>query len=244
MTSSNFTRTMFNGLILLVLLALGSVTLHAQQGYLTPDQLPNSMTILPPPPDSGSAAFALDVELASNFFQLVSPARKLEAIQEANMDFSKNQPFKSIIGFEISQSTTPSLYTLILKSAIDANASTNAAKNHYKRIRPFEYLHEYSCTPLEEDLLRANSSYPSGHAALGWAYALILAEIFPEKASDILDVGLEFGTSRNICNVHWYSDVIAGRMMGSSTIAVLHGYPEWKGDMAKAKKEISMMSKR
>ncbi|MCK4794229.1 MAG: hypothetical protein KAV87_61445, partial [Desulfobacteraceae bacterium] len=33
-------------------------------GYLQPEALPNSLTLLPPPPASGSAAFALDEEVS------------------------------------------------------------------------------------------------------------------------------------------------------------------------------------
>ena len=32
----------------------------------------------------------------------------------------------------------------------------------------------------------------------------------------------KFGVSRYVCNVHWHSDVVAGRMMGSAAIARLH----------------------
>ncbi len=33
------------------------------------------------------------------------------------------------------------------------------------------------CTPEDEEKLRKDGSYPSGHTALGWAWALILTEI-------------------------------------------------------------------
>jgi len=63
------------------------------------------------------------------------------------------------------------------------------------------------CTPEDEEVLRKDGFYPSGHTALGWAWALILTEIAPDRADAILARGRAFGVSRNICNVHWHSDV-------------------------------------
>jgi acid phosphatase (class A) len=48
-----------------------------------------------------------------------------------------------------------------------------------------------------------DDSYPSGHTAIGLAWALILCELFPENANLILDRGRAFGESRVVCNVHW-----------------------------------------
>jgi acid phosphatase (class A) len=52
--------------------------------------------------------------------------------------------------------------------------------------------------------------------------ALILVEVFPEQTDDILQRGKQLGISRNVCNVHWNSDVVAGRMMGAAAVARLH----------------------
>ena len=64
-------------------------------------------------------------------------------------------------------------------------------------------------------------SYPSGHATQGWAYALILASLVPEKATPILARGRAYGESRIVCGVHWLSDVAAGRLTGTAVFAAL-----------------------
>jgi len=71
-------------------------------------------------------------------------------------------------------------------------------------------------------MLEKDGSYPSGHSAVGWAWALILSEISPAQTDAILARGRVFGESRNVCNVHWHSDVVQGRSMGASTVARLH----------------------
>ena len=111
------------------------------------------------------------------------------------------------------------MYIILRRTLADAGLSTYAAKDHYQRKRSFMVNNLPTCTPEEEAHLREDGSYPSGHTAIGWAWALILTEIFPEKTDEILERGKQFGISRMVCNVHWYSDVVAGRMMGAAAVA-------------------------
>ena len=68
-----------------------------------------------------------------------------------------------------------------------------------------------------------------------------LTELFPEQADVILERGKEFGISRMVCNVHWYSDVVGGRMMGAATVARLHAEEEFLTDLQAAKQEINKL---
>ena len=106
------------------------------------------------------------------------------------------------------------------------------------RMRPFMFYNSPSCQPDEEVNLRKNGSYPSGHTAIGWSTALVLAEIRPERANEILKRGYEFGQSRVICRAHWQSDVNAGRVVGSAQYARLHSNAQFLDEMTKAKAEI------
>jgi len=98
---------------------------------------------------------------------------------------------------------------------------------------------EPTCTPDEEKFLVKNGSYPSGHAALGWAWALVLSEIAPEQANAILARGRAFGESRNVCNVHWRSDVEASRFIATGVVAVLHSDPAFRADLEAAKTDLA-----
>ncbi len=40
--------------------------------------------------------------------------------------------------------------------------------------------------PEDEEDLRNDGSYPSGHTAVGWTWALILAELVPDKTDAIV----------------------------------------------------------
>jgi hypothetical protein len=127
------------------------------------------------------------------------------------------------------------------RSFSDICSSTYAAKNHYKRARPFQYNHEPLAAPVARVFLEKDPSYPSGHSALGWGYALILTELAPDRTDEILARGRAFGESRIVCNHHWFSDVVWGRFMGAATVARLHADPTFLADLEAAKAEFAAL---
>ena len=66
----------------------------------------------------------------------------------------------------------------------------------------------------------------------------MLAEVAPERADALLQRGRDFGQSRLVCNVHWQSDIDAGRIMAAATVARLHADPAFRSDLATARTEI------
>jgi acid phosphatase (class A) len=210
-------------------------------GYLKSEALPNSLLLLPPPPAQGSAAFALDEEVSRKSLALRGTPRWELAIEDANLFFPEAaDTFSCALGVPITEQYMPHLYMLLRRTLADAGLSTYAAKNHYQRTRPFMVNGEPTCTPEEEEHLRKDGSYPSGHTALGWAWALILSEIAPERIDAILARGRAFGESRNICNVHWHSDVVEGRLVGAAAVARLHADPAFQADLKAAKAEFAV----
>ena len=209
------------------------------EGYLSADDIPNSLKLVPSPPSEGTAAFALDLETSRESFALRDTPRWEQAARDAVLHFPEaTDAFSGVIGILVTEEDTPYLYMLLRRTLTDAGLSTYAAKNHYNRKRPFMTNGEQICTPEDEEGLRKDGSYPSGHTAIGWAWALILCEIFPEHTDAILARGREFGESRMICNVHWQSDVNEGRFMGAATVARLHADPGFIVDLEAAKKEV------
>ncbi len=212
------------------------------KGYLEETEIPNSLKLLGPPPGKNSKAFSSDEEARTNSIKLHGTERWKQATLDADLTFP--QPamnFSSPMGFEITEKTTPHIYTLMRRILTDAGLSTYAVKNKYARVRPFVMHHERTCTPDQEKILRSDGSYPSGHTAAGWAWALVLSEINPTHADTILKKGLDFGDSRIICNAHWKSDVDAGRIMGAATVAKLHDNAAFIADVNAARQEVKSM---
>jgi acid phosphatase (class A) len=209
-------------------------------GYLAAAAVPASLQLLPAPPAEGSPGQALDQAVNREALALRGSARWQQAARDADLSFPAGAgQFACALGVPIDAQRTPHLYTLLERSRIDASAATKAAKNHYRRPRPFMLNQLPVCTPDDEDGLRHSGSYPSGHSAIGWAWALILGEIAPDRADALIARGRNYGESRLVCNVHWQSDVLAGRFMGAATVARLHADPAFRADLEGARREIA-----
>jgi acid phosphatase (class A) len=239
-------------------LAVSAFTAHAQSVPSTnPDQLPqlrpgvvagylpregliDSLAMLPPPPTAGSEELAADDAARRSMTALRESARWRLAFRDSDYASPKAvDAFACTLGVAISPADTPHLNMLMRRSLVDAGLATYKAKTHYNRTRPFVAANDNTiCSPLEEAALRKDGSYPSGHSAIGWAWGLILAEIAPDKAGDLVKRGYDFGQSRVVCGVHWQSDVNAGRLVAAAVVAQLHANPDFVAQLGEAKKEV------
>jgi acid phosphatase (class A) len=220
--------------------APASIRASMPRGYLPEGGAPNSLDLLPAPPASGSAAQARDDEAARAAQGMRDSLRWVQAVQDAELGFpAAAEAFSCALDIEISQAATPTLYRLLEQSMVDVGLSAYPTKNRYQRTRPFVVASTPSCTPAEEGFLRNDGSYPSGHSAIGWGWALILAEAAPDRADDVLARGRAFGQSRVICNVHWLSDTEEGRVVAAATVAILHANAEFTSDLSAASREIT-----
>jgi acid phosphatase (class A) len=209
-------------------------------GYLPAESLPHSRNLLPPPPSERSVAFALDEQASKNSRNLPGTPRWDLATQDADLSFPKAaETFSCALMASISEEHTPHLYILLRRTLADAALSTYPAKKYYARARPFLVNKQPICTPSAEAHLAHEGSYPSGHSAVGWAWALVLSEIAPDKTDALLARGRAFGQSRVVCNVHWQSDVLAGQIMGAGVVARLHADPAFLADLNAAKRELA-----
>ena len=210
-------------------------------GYLAPKTLPDSVAVLPPPPAQGSAAQAIDDEIARSTRALQGSPRWALATEDDDLTFPHAAgTFSCALDAPITEEATPRLYTLLRRSLTDASRATYAAKEHYKRVRPFMVNGQPTCvSDAQRERLMKSPSYPSGHTTLGWTWALILAEVSPERATAILVRGRAFGQSRVICNVHWQSDVDAAAVTGAATVALLHTDPVFRADLEAARAEVA-----
>ncbi|KAB0672466.1 phosphatase PAP2 family protein [Oryzomonas sagensis] len=210
------------------------------QGYLPSKQLPDMIALLPPPPATGSTAFALDQETSHASFPLRDSARWALAIQDADLSFpAAAESFSCALNARITEQDTPRLFRLLRRTLADAGNAVSRPKDTYKRPRPFMVNGERICTPDYEQRLRTSGSYPSGHTTAGWTWALILSEIAPEQADAILVRGRAYGQSRIVCNVHWQSDVNEGRTVAAAVVARLHADPAFRADVEAARTELA-----
>jgi acid phosphatase (class A) len=207
-------------------------------GYLPADAAPSSLSLVPAPPATGSSAQARDDEGNHRALALHGTPRWDLAAKDAMLGFpALADTFACALNAQISEEQTPRLAMLLRRTMMDAGRSTYEAKRKYQRARPFMVNGKPICTPEGEKLLRGDGSYPSGHAAIGWTLGLVLTEVAPEQANALLARGRAFGQSREVCNVHWPSDVLEGQIMGSAIFARLHAEPAFRSDVDAARAE-------
>ncbi|MAY56269.1 MAG: acid phosphatase [Gammaproteobacteria bacterium] len=212
-------------------------------GYLTPEEMPHALSLIPPAPEPDSAAFAWEQAVNKNTLELHGTARWDLATVDNDLSFPNAAgTFSCALDMPINEQDTPYLYQLLRRTLPDAGLATYSAKDHYQRTRPFVVNEQPICAEGTEERLANDGSYPSGHTAIGWAWALILGELAPERADAIAQRGLAFGDSRMVCNVHWPMDVIQGQIVAAAAVAKLHSNATFREDMAGAAREIEHYS--
>ena len=243
--------------LLLVALLTGSVATWAQEKikdvrtkpdvyFLQIGEVANSLELLPPPPQPGSILFLNDqAQYQWGLMQRRTP-RGDQAVTDARVDGAGvPNAFSEAFGVKISKENTPEIFKLVVNMREDAgDLATRAAKEHYMRVRPFAFYEKTTCNPEQQQELSTNGSYPSGHTAIGWATALVLAEINVDRQNEILKRGYEMGQSRVICGYHFQSDVDAARLVASAVVARLHANEAFTAQLAKAKKEFAELVKK
>lgn len=193
--------------------------------------------ILQPAPTAGTARYEAD---RLTFLQTRSlKGSDRWTMAQGDADSSKVlQQFSCSAGLVLDKETAPRLTALLLHIRKDVSDSTNLAKDFYKRPRPFRIDEGETCVAKPDSL-----DYPSGHTTWGWSVGLILAELLPERTSQILLRARAIGESRAVCGVHNASAVEAGRVNGSAVVAALHGQEAFRKDMDGVRKEIETLRK-
>ena len=209
-------------------------------GYLPIGELPDSLALVPPPPADDTAAKAADVEAYRTTRALRDTARWELATQDADLTFPNAAgTYSCAVGAPITEAATPHLYMLLRRTldrrrrrhrSGEAEVHAQAPLRRVRRRRPAH--------PATKGYLRNDGSYPSGHSSLGWTWALLLAELAPDRDDAILARGFAYGQSRVVCGVHWQSDVNAGRVVGAGVVARLHDDPAFRADFEAARKEL------
>jgi acid phosphatase (class A) len=206
----------------------------AATGYL-PAGKPDPVELLAAPPEANSHEQAADLAAVQAAFKNRTKADEGLAKSEKEVTF---YTFAPVIGPVLDVEKLPKTTALFEKVAKDNKQTIDAGKDHWKRVRPYE---------LDPTLLHGDKepspSYPSGHSTRGTVYALLLAELFPDKRDDILKYGREIGWLRVVTGKHYPTDIYAGRVLGQAIVRQLHANPEFEHDFAAAKAEIAAISK-
>ena len=203
--------------------------------YLPPDHL-EVTNILAPPPLPGSAEQAAD--LAS-----VVAVHMACTSNEMTLAFSEKKfsvfNFAPAVGGFFQPGKLPKTTAFFEKVQSDAALETDAAKEYWKRPRP------YTVDPsLASGKLEKSFSYPSGHSTESMVLALVLVEIYPDKAEPILAIARNIGWHRVEIARHYPTDIYAGRGFANVLAHQMKTNSRFESELAEVKRELSDAAKR
>ena len=227
-------------LLLAVILATGVGAKDTQPGYLREGAI-DVLQILPPAPVRGDARYQADHAIFKRTRVLLGTPRY--ALATADVDYTDPallHDFSCATGIALGPQATPLTRLLAHRAGIDSSRQSRIAKDHYQRLRPYQIDRGPTCQSPDE--LKGSYDYPSGHTTLGWTWALVLADLLPERATAILARGRAYGASRFVCGVHNYSAVEAGYLTGESTMAAIRRTPAYVADADAARAELRRLA--
>ena len=236
---------MKRSVLLFAIILLASCATVKPQKYFTMDEMPDLVKCLPAPPAFGSEEFKYD---SLRYFwgkeQRKDPVRAAIADRDAGWQIDTiiavfSEPF----GMKLSPEKTPQIWNLLYSGILTMEQIRVRPKAYFHRLRPFEYFNDHVLTLWEEDELRGEGSYPSGHTIRGWVMALMLSEINPDAAEALYAKGWEYGESRVIAGAHWQSDVDASRAAASIAYAKIQTSKEFRKQVARARAEFLRITK-
>lgn len=203
-------------------------------GYLTPETTPDGVRLLGPPPAPGGARAAMDRRVFQETRALKDTPRWSLATADVSSDTFDH--YACAIGVRLTPERAPALARLLDRAG--SGGIVGPAKSYWGTRRPYLAEPAPTCQPQTEHLA-GNPDYPSGHAGNGWLEALLLAELIPDRATEILARGRAFGESRAVCGAHTATAVDAGFMAGAAAAAVLHAQPAFRRDLEAARTEVA-----
>jgi acid phosphatase (class A) len=187
--------------------------------------------LLPAPPSPDSAESRAELALMVGIQRYRTPAEVDCCRAEVNLTAAA---YASVLGPWLKAENLPALEALFRKLDSDSKFLSGTAKAHFGRKRP-AVVDQRIQTAIENE---TSLAYPSGHATRGMMYALVLAQLAPEKRDALLERGREIGWNRVIAGLHRPSDIVAGRVLGQALVRQLLEDPKFQEELAKAKAEF------
>ncbi len=208
-------------------------------GFLTAATLPNALATIPPSPKAGDARNTLDWDIFLKTRALEGSERwKLAISDDSYKPADVMKDFSCAVGVTMTPENSPTLLTIISRTTVDAGMAAEAAKQFYKRTRPFQHNPGNICIDRDGGIAKS-FDYPSGHSSLGFTAGLVVAQLSPEHSTQALARGRAYGESRVVCGVHNMSAVEAGRTNAAGVFAALQGSDEYRAALDKARGELA-----
>ncbi len=202
--------------------------------FVDPGQLHLDYVLLPPPPsDKNSEAEKADLAELHRIEQARTPAQVAAAqTDERELDIFV---YSTVLGEKFSAGSLPLTAALSEGVHREASAAIGPLKDYFRRPRPYQV--DSTLHPVCGTVTQPNS-YPSGHAIIGYLEAFTLAEMVPEKRKGILERADDYAHNREVCGVHYPTDVTSGKEAAYAVFGEMMTSAEFQKELAAARTEM------
>jgi acid phosphatase (class A) len=189
--------------------------------------------LLPPPPADGSDTAKAEMDELHK----IEKTRTDKQFAAADWDFKHEDvsAFVGVMGPDFDLARLPKTAELFDIVKAEAKATGKVAKNYFKRNRPWVVDPTLkSCDQGDPP----QSSYPSGHATLGYSTTVILGALVPAKAEALKIRADQYAENRLVCSMHYRKDIVAGEILGTAIAVDLLQNTTFKAKFDDAKTEL------
>ena len=207
----------------------------AKGGHFVKPEAFDIAKILPEPPAAGSLAAQSDLEAV-----LQAQAWRTPEQAEWALFIDKDNPFNhaSVLGAWFTKANLPGTAALLSDVTEDTNAVGALTKKFFSRPRPSQI--DPRVQPLVP--VPATAAYPSGHVTRAFTWALVLAEIFPDKREELLARAHRAGWGRVLAGIHFPTDLVGGRLLAEAVVAELKKSAAFRAAVEKCRAEAAAVA--
>lgn len=184
----------------------------------------DAAALIGPPPAVGSAAFKEQMTVVL-WLQHTRTPEQVAFVQKP-LDVDR---FAPLLNAELLGVDGIELKRVIVAAIDEVRNDYDALKGAFDLPRPFVVYD--AVEPVTDP--RPVASYPSGHAIRAIVYARLLAEIFPEKKTALLELAYQVGYGRVIAGVHYPIDITTGQTLGLAYADVIVKQPAFREAIAR-----------
>jgi len=189
---------------------------------LTPAQV-DPASLLPAPAADGTERQKAELAEIERIYHTRTPERLAQA--QWDNDHETSALFAATLGDGFDLTRLPATARLLAVVESEQAVASTIAKRYFKRDRPWgadPTLKPCDYKPGANPL----TSYPSGHATLGYSVGYVLAHLIPEKAVAIQSRADDYAYSREVCADHYASDTEASHVLGVAVAIQLMADPK------------------